>query len=175
MNSFILVFLIAISLSMDAFSLSLAYGIEGINDKKKIILSFVIGIYHFIMPLIGLIFSNIITNHLIINIHYIASIILIVIGLNLILSKDTKDKPIFSIIGILLFGLTVSLDSLSVGIGIKAITNNYLSTFLIFSLTAAFFTYLGLYLGNLINQKTGDYSKILGGIILIIIAMFIFC
>ena len=60
MDSFIIIFLIAISLSMDAFSLSLAYGIEGINPKNKIMLSFVVGIYHFIMPLIGLIFSNII-------------------------------------------------------------------------------------------------------------------
>lgn len=173
MNSFMLIFLIAISLSMDAFSLSLAYGIEGVSDKKKIILSSVIGVYHFIMPLMGLTFSNIITNHLLINIHYIASLILFVIGLDLILSKDKKEKPIFSIIGILLFGITVSLDSLSVGIGIKAITNNYFSSFLIFSLTASFFTYLGLYLGNIINQKIGTYSKTLGGIILLLIAVII--
>ncbi len=173
MNSFILVFLIAVSLSMDAFSLSLAYGIEGITSKNKIILSLVIGIYHFIMPLIGLICSKIITNHLIVNIHIIASIILILIGLELIFSKENVGKLIFSIIGILLFGLTVSLDSLSVGIGISAITNNYFATFLTFAITASFFTYLGLYSGNIINQKIGAHSKILGGIILIIIALII--
>lgn len=173
MDSFILVFLIAISLSMDAFSLSLAYGIEGINNKNKIILSLVIGIYHFIMPLIGFICSSIITNHLIVNINIIASIILILIGLDLIFSKEKENTLIFSFIGILLFGLTVSLDSLSVGIGIKAITNNYIPSFMIFALTAASFTYLGLYLGNAINQKIGDYSKLSGGLILIIIALVI--
>ena len=173
MNSFILVFLIAVSLSMDAFSLSLAYGMEGVHNKNKIILSLIIGIYHFIMPLIGFIFSNIITSYLIININIIASIILVIIGFDLILSNKKDNKLIFSIVGILLFGLTVSLDSLSVGIGIKAITNNYISSFIIFALTAAFFTYLGLYLGNIINQKIGDYSKISGGLILIIIALVI--
>lgn len=171
MNSFIIVFLIAVSLSMDAFSLSLAYGIEGINNKDKIALSSIIGFYHFIMPFIGFIFSNIITNHLILNINIIASIILILIGLDLIFSKERENKLIFSLEGILLFGLTVSIDSLSVGIGIKAITNNYIPSFIIFALTASFFTYLGLYLGNIINQKIGLYSKYLGGIILIIIAI----
>ena len=87
MNSFFIILLIAISLSMDAFSLSLAYGMEGINDKNKLFLSITVGIYHFIMPLIGLIFSNIITNHLIININILASIILFLISIDLIIYK----------------------------------------------------------------------------------------
>lgn len=174
MNSFIVVFLIAISLSMDAFSLSLAYGIEGINNKNKIILSIVVGLYHFIMPLIGLFFSQIITNHIILNINIIASIILFVIGVDLIISKEKDNNLIFSFMGILLFGLTVSIDSLSVGVGIKAITHNYYSSFLVFSITAFIFTYLGLYLGNTINQKMGLYSKYLGGIILIILSIILF-
>lgn len=173
MNSFILVLLIAISLSMDAFSLSLAYGMEGINNKKKIFMSLIVGIYHFIMPLTGFIFSKIITNHLLVNINIIASIILFLIGLDLILSKEKEDNFIFSITGILIFGLTVSLDSLSVGIGINAITNNYFPSFLTFSITAGIFTYLGLLLGHIINQKIGIYSKYLGGIILIIIALIV--
>ena len=36
----LLVFLMAISLSMDAFSLALAYGTLGMSNKDKIILSF---------------------------------------------------------------------------------------------------------------------------------------
>ena len=52
MNLFLL-FIIAISLSMDAFSLSLAYGTLDINKKEIITLSIIVGIYHFFMPLIG--------------------------------------------------------------------------------------------------------------------------
>ena len=125
------------------------------------------------MPLIGLILSNIITNYIIININILAAIILFLIGIDLIINKEKNDKLIFSIIGILLFGLTVSLDSLSIGIGIKAITHNYFLSFLIFSIFALFFTYLGLYLGNIINQKVGIYSKSLGGLVLIIIGILI--
>ena len=71
MNSFFIIILIAISLSMDAFSLSLAYGMEGINNKNKLFLSLTVGIYHFIMPLIGLILSNIITTKTYIILFYL--------------------------------------------------------------------------------------------------------
>lgn len=41
------VFLIAISLSMDAFSLSLAYGTFNIRKCSISVLSLIVGIYHF--------------------------------------------------------------------------------------------------------------------------------
>ena len=73
-----------------------------------------------------------------------------------------------------MFGLSVSIDSLTVGIGLKAITNNYLLSSTIFSICSFMFTYLGLILGNIIENRVGSYSKLLGGIILIIIAIIMF-
>ena len=61
-------FLIGISLSMDAFSLSLVYGLNKITKKDKLLLSIIVAIYHFIMPIIGFIFSNILIRIRIINI-----------------------------------------------------------------------------------------------------------
>ena len=46
----ILLVIIAVTLSMDAFSLSLAYGTIGLDKKNIILLSCIVGIYHFIMP-----------------------------------------------------------------------------------------------------------------------------
>ena len=43
--SFITLILIAISLSMDAFSLSLAYGTLGIPKKQIFLLSFIVGCF----------------------------------------------------------------------------------------------------------------------------------
>ena len=62
MSSFFTILLIGISLSMDAFSLALIYGMQGIQAKSKINLSLIVGIYHFIMPLIGLSFGTILDN-----------------------------------------------------------------------------------------------------------------
>ena len=56
MINYATIFLIAIALSMDAFSLSLAYGTLGLTKKEVNKLSVIVGIYHFFMPLIGLFF-----------------------------------------------------------------------------------------------------------------------
>ena len=172
---FLTILLIGISLSMDAFSLALVYGIIGMNHKQKIILSLIVATYHFIMPLIGLSFGSFINNISFINLDIIASIILIYIGIDLIISNLKKeDKLNISLIGFFIFGLSVSIDSLTVGIGLKAITNHYLLSSIIFSLSSFLFTYLGLILGNVIEKKIGTYSKIAGGIILIVIAVIMF-
>lgn len=175
MSSFLTIFLIGISLSMDAFSLALVYGIQKIIQKQKVYLSIIVGIYHFIMPIIGLIFGTILAKINIISINLVATIILIYIGIDLIISNFKKeDKLEISKIGFLIFGLSVSIDSLTIGIGLKAITNNYLLSSITFSLLSLTFTYLGLTLGNIIGNKIGSYSKTMGGIILIIIAILLF-
>ena len=46
-------FFIAVGLSMDAFSLAIAYATNGISMKKTIMLSMSVGLFHYAMPLIG--------------------------------------------------------------------------------------------------------------------------
>lgn len=175
MSSFFTIFLIAISLSMDAFSLALIYGMIMSSKKQKLILSIIVGTYHFIMPLIGLTLGMLIDNISFINLDIIASIILIYIGIDLIISNlKEEEKLTISLLGFLMFGLSVSIDSLTVGIGLKAITDSYLISSLTFSIASFLFTYIGLTLGNIIGKKVGSYSKIVGGIILIIIAIIMF-
>ena len=175
MSSFFTILLIGISLSMDAFSLALIYGIQGMSKRNKIFLSLIVGIYHFIMPLIGLTFGTILENINIISIDIVATLILIYIGIDLIISNPKKeDKLEISKIGFFFFGLSVSIDSLTVGIGLKAITNNFLISSVIFSLTSLIFTYLGLTIGKIIGNKIGSYSKIIGGSVLIIISIILF-
>lgn len=174
MNSFFTIVLIGISLSMDAFSLSLVYGMGKITKRQKIVLSLIVGIYHFFMPLIGLQFGAIINNLNIISLDLIASLILIYIGIDLIRSNYNDSELTVSKIGFIIFGLSVSIDSLSVGIGLRAITDNYYLSSIVFSLSSLIFTYLGLMLGNIIGNKIGDYSKAIGGIILIVIAFLLY-
>ena len=172
MNILVL-FLIAISLSMDAFSLSLIYGTGGINKKDKLLLSLIVGIYHFIMPLIGLTIGLYIESKIFLNTHVLVGIILSLIAIEMIISsfKNEEDKILYSIVGYLIFGLSVSIDSLTTGIGLPAITENYLLSSIIFSLTSFSFTYLGLNLGTIINKKYGQISTIIGGIVLLVIGI----
>lgn len=167
------IILIAVSLSMDAFSLAMLYGTEGIKRKDKLILSIIVGIFHFVMPLIGLTIGSLITNKIIFKAEILEGIILSLIAIEMIISsfKEKEQTFLVSIPGFLLFGLSVSIDSLTVGIGLPAITDNYILTSLIFSVTSFLFTLLGLNLGNILNQKYGKISTIIGGTILLILGL----
>lgn len=173
MNTFLTTLIIAISLSMDAFSLSLVYGTLNIDKKNKIILSFIVGIYHFLMPLLGLSIGLFIAKYLVLNLKYLVSIIFIIIGLELILSniKEKEVVPLENIVSFLIFGLSVSIDSFTTGIGLNIINNNYLIVSTTFCLTSALFTYFGLNIGDKLSQKYGKISTICGGIVLIIIGL----
>lgn len=129
----ITIFLIAVSLSMDAFSLALIYGTQGITKKHKILLSLIVGIYHFIMPLIGVAIGTVITKKILVNPNIIVGIILSLIAIEMIISsfKEEDKKFLLTIPGYLLFGLSVSIDSLTTGIGLSLITQKYIFSSLI--------------------------------------------
>lgn len=169
----ITIIIIAISLSMDAFSLSLAYGTLNLNKKNILILSLIVGIYHFFMPQIGSLIGNIILEILPIKTNIIVFIVLFIIGLQMILETFKEEKEIknLKIKEMLLFGLAVSLDSLSVGIGIKTIYHNVILSSLIFMIMSFMFTYIGLNIGKKINDIVGKISTLIGGIILMLIGL----
>lgn len=171
--SFIIILIIAVSLSMDAFSLSLAYGTLKLEKKQIITLSLIVSIYHFIMPQIGRLIGNLIFSFVPISPSLIVFIILCFIGIQMILesNKEENNLNIMSFKNLLIFGFAVSLDSFSVGISLKAISSKYLLCSIIFSVTSFIFTYLGLYLGKKISLLIGKTATKIGGIILILIGL----
>ncbi|MBP3920253.1 MAG: manganese efflux pump [Bacilli bacterium] len=171
--SIYIILVIAVSLSMDAFSLSLAYGTLNLEKKYITKLSTIVGIYHFFMPLIGLTIGTLILKIIPINPNTITLAVLSFIGIEMIIDTFTCEEKIkkMSLKELILFGLAVSIDSFSVGIGLNAITKNYIISVFIFSITSFTFTYLGLILGKKINNLIGKISTLIGGIILIIIGI----
>ena len=172
----LIIMMIAISLSMDAFSLSLAYGTNSISKKEINMLSFIVGFYHFFMPIIGMLFGMFIVDTLNIKEELIVLLIFVFIGINMIIESLKKEEIIkkIRVKEMLLFGLAVSIDSFSVGMGINSITNNFIISSLVFSIVSFVFTYLGLFLGNKINQIIGRISTIIGGFVLIFIGIIYF-
>ena len=169
----ITIFLIAVSLSMDAFSLALIYGTQGITKKDKLLLSLIVGIYHFIMPLIGVTIGNLITSKILINTNILVGAILSLIAVEMIISsfKETENKFLLTLPSYLVFGLSVSIDSLTTGIGLSLITKSYIFSSIIFCITSMLFTYLGLNLGDRLNRKYGKISTILGGAVLFVLGL----
>lgn len=170
--SLIALIIIAISLSMDAFSLSLAYGTLNISLNKIKILSVIVGIYHFIMPIIGMNVGKVIINLLPIKPNTLVFIVLFLIGLEMIIETFKENQSIknLNVFDMFIFGLAVSIDSFTLGLGLKVIYNPIIASF-IFMIFSGIFTYLGLKIGKKINENIGKISTIFGGITLIIVGI----
>lgn len=167
----LLIITIAVSLSMDAFSLSIAYGTLNLRKKDIFSLALIVGIYHFFMPLLGNGVGNLFLKIFPLHPSLIVFIVLVFIGIQMIIEgirgkNDVKELSFFEKI---IFGLAVSIDSFSVGIGLQSISNKYILCACIFSLSSFIFTYFGLFFGKKINYIIGKISTIIGGIVLIII------
>lgn len=170
---FFTILVIAISVSMDAFSLSLLYGTLNLKTSQIIKLSIMVGVFHFFMPLLGLLSGSYLIDILHMPAHLVMSIIFIFIGIEMINSSFIKEEKLILLDfkGLLLFAFTVSIDSFSIGAGLKAFSDNYLMCSSVFFFTSLLFTYLGLNIGKTINKKLGFISTIIGGSILIVIGI----
>ena len=161
------IILLAISLSLDAFSLSFSYGIFNISNRTKMKVAVITGLFHFIMPIIGNKFGNLIFNFIKIDTKYILILILVILIFDIIKSYKEKVEYIdFNFKEILLFSLFVSFDSLTIGIGIDYLTHNIFLASLMFMLFSFSFTYIGFVLGEKINSMYNNISKSISILIL---------
>lgn len=174
MNIIFTTFLIGVSLSMDAFSLALVYGMYSLKKKDIFLLSGIVGVFHFCMPLMGVGLGSVITSYFLLNVNLVVGVIFGIIGIDMIISSIKEDSisAVISIWGFLLFGLSVSIDSFTTGIGLSLISDNYYLCSFMFMSVSAFFTYLGLVLGNKLNSRFGRYATICGGVIMLILAVY---
>ena len=94
------------------------------------------------------------------------------IAIEMVIDLFSKSEKAFSLSlwQAILFAFSVSLDSFTIGIGLKSITNNIIFASFIFMITSAFFTYLGLKIGVYSFKKKGEISKIIGIIIILFLA-----
>lgn len=168
--------ILGLSLSIDAFSLSLTYGLLNIPKKTILTMSFSVGVFHFVMPILGIKLGNIITDTLNINSKTILIIILVLILIEMIKSikEETKEHNL-SLINVILFSLLVSFDSFTLGIGLNYITNRFLLAPLIFSIISSMFTFLGFTLGKYISTRVSYRIKLIGIVLFITILMYFLC
>ena len=180
--------LLGVGLAMDAFSGSLANGLnEPHMPKRKFV--FVAGTFAFfqaLMPMIGWVCVHTIAQYFQSfekAIPWIALILLLFIGGNMlregISGKDDEDDPT-SVAGVtigalMVQGIATSIDALSVGF---TIANYNLLTALLAALIIAAVTFVicsfGLHIGKKAGNRLGGRAEILGGCILIFIGIEIF-
>ena len=173
MKEIITLFMIAVALSMDTFSLSLGIGTSNISSKRSLLFSIIVGIMHFIMPIFGTLIGTKIVSIFALKSDFLLGIILIYLAITMILEiihEDDEPKSM-NIFNMFLLAIGVSIDSFSTGLGLSAITNNMLIAVMIFSITSFSFTYIGLLIGKYASHLLGIYATIFGSFLLIIIGL----
>ena len=171
-----------VGLAMDAFSVSLANGLNEPNMKtgKENLIAGMFGIFQALMPMLGWVCV-----HTIVNIFksfekfipWIALILLLYIGGKMLIegikNKDGEvDAPAVGFGALIVQAIATSIDALSVGFTIAGY--NWLMA-LVESLIIAVVTYVicrvGIRIGKKVGTKLAGKANILGGIILIAIGV----
>ena len=168
--------IIAIFLSMDAFSLSIAFGTLSLNKKKKITIALMVGFFHLFMPLIGTKIGFEVVDHFLFDIKYLIFITFFLIGIQMLKSGIEKKEVefLYTMKALILFSFSVSIDSFSVGLVLPAIIKETYLIYapIIFSLISSIFTYVGLTFGNFMNKKIGFYATIISGIVFLLFSLY---
>lgn len=164
--------LIGIALSMDTFSLSLSLG-TFISNKKAFKLACIVGIFHFFMPILGMMIGSKLIQLFELQCDILLGIILIFISVQMLIDliKSEEEEYHLTLIGMIFFALGVSIDSFSVGLGINAITENIILATSIFAFCSFSFTFGGVLLGGFAKKKIGVFANILGFLILFIMGI----
>lgn len=176
---------LGIGLAMDAFSVSLANGLNEphMRGKKMSAVAGTFAFFQALMPMIGWICVHTVVQYFKSfqqYIPWIALILLLFIGGKMLIEgvrnkgEDEGDMSV-GIAALMLQGIATSIDALSVGF---TISDYNLLMALVCSLIIAFVTFLiciaGLAIGKRFGTKLSNKATILGGIVLIAIGIEIF-
>lgn len=178
--------MLGVGLAMDAFSVSLANGLnEPCMKKQKMAgVAGIFAAFQFAMPMIGWICVSTIAQHFKAFekcIPWIALILLCYIGGKMlhegIQNKDGDpcEKPAVGFAALLVQGVATSIDALSVGFTIAEynVVEALVACLLIGAVTF-FICFAGLAIGKKAGTKLAGKAGIFGGVILIIIGLEIF-
>lgn len=161
--------MMAIALGMDAFSVGLGMGLQVLRLKRIFFIGITIGIFHIVMPFIGILLGQFISGKMEGLAVIGGGFLLFGLGIHMILQTLQKEqkaqlKPIG--LGLLLFALSVSLDSFSVGLSLGMSGVKTLVAIILFGLSSMVLTWSGLLLGRKARGLLGVYSELCGGSIL---------
>jgi putative Mn2+ efflux pump MntP len=171
------ILLIAVALGADAFSLALGIGLKTITPKRAWEVALIIGLFHVFMPLLGLHLGAVL-GHLVGNwAAVLGALILITIGANLFLENwaaDRKVKIKFDLTNfwpLICLAASVSVDSLTVGLGLGSLQVNIVLTVLTMGLMAVLMTLAGFFCSHVLSRALGQKADLCAGLILMLIGL----
>lgn len=172
--------IIALSLALDAFAVSVANGLASgrITRRDMLITGSMFGGFQFIMPVIGWFLGQTVADHIRHLDHWISFALLLTVGLNMIVGayKDARSPhapkpqpPSFK--KLLIQAFATSIDALAVGVGLAFVQAEIITTALVIGLITFALSLLGSRLGQTLGARLLSVSGYLGGGVLIAIGV----
>lgn len=172
------IILIAVSLAMDAFAVSICKGLsmKKMDWKKAIIIGLYFGLFQGGMPLIGYILGVGFEESIKFIDHWIAFVLLAFIGGNMIkeaLSKNDEDevddKVDFKTMVVL--AIATSIDALAVGVTFAFLNVNIILAVSLIAIITFIISCIGVKLGNVFGDKYEKKAEFAGGVVLVLIGL----
>ncbi len=165
-------FVIAIALSMDAFAVSICKGLSMRELKGSFVVGLYFGGFQALMPFIGYLlgyrFQETITSYD----HWIAFILLGVIGFNMI--KEALSPEVDSCSGSLrvkdmsILAVATSIDALAVGVTFAFLNVRILPAITLIGCTTFLLSVVGVKVGSVFGYKYKARAELAGGLILVL-------
>ncbi len=182
------ILLVALVLGMDAFSLALVLGLKGTSRSYAYKFAAAVAVFHVLMPIVGLTLGYT-AGHLMGRwASWLGALVLAYVGVSFIregyrevkqeslafkqarplLRDKQRDSPPSNL---LLLTASVSVDALATGFSLGTTQVPLLLSVSIMGLTAGAMTLLGFRSGKVLNSLVGHYAQMIGGVVLILLAI----
>lgn len=170
-------FMIAVSLSMDAFAVSLCKGLgmKKLNYRHSMIIAAFFGSFQAAMPLLGWLLGYKFERYTTSIDHWVAFCLLAFIGGKMLTgSSDKNDESvkyveIFDIKDVFTLAVATSIDALAVGITFAFLKVLILPSIMLIGVTTFVLSICGVVAGNRFGLKYKSKAEFVGGLVLIII------
>lgn len=168
--------LVAAGLSMDAFAVSVCKGLSigKIGKKHMCIAGMWFGGFQALMPLLGYFFGSLFSEYITKYDHWIAFVLLLMIGGNMIKESLGREEPVDASVkaqAMFLLAVATSIDALAVGITFAFMQVNIVVAVLLIGVVTFLFSAAGIKLGSIFGTKYRSGAEFIGGCVLILIGL----
>ncbi|HIR92920.1 MAG TPA: manganese efflux pump [Candidatus Egerieimonas intestinavium] len=168
--------MIGIGLSMDAFAVSVCKGLcmQKVDKKYTFLIGCFFGGFQALMPFLGWALGTQFAGYITKYDHWIAFILLGIIGVGMLREAAEKDQEVVCPISynyreLFMLAIATSIDALAVGITFAFLGTNIWMAITLIGCTTFVISILGVLVGNRFGIKYKSKAEIVGGAILILI------
>lgn len=170
--------LVATGLSMDALAVSICKGlsVSRVQPKHALAVGLYFGGFQALMPLIGYLLGIRFQTLISAFDHWIAFILLALIGVNMIRESrsDDEDAPMDAAFGpraMLPLAVATSIDALAIGVTFAFLDVSIVPAVVLIGCITCAISAGGIYLGRVVGERFQSHAEAAGGIVLVLLGV----